>query len=537
MKISYTLTRSKRKTIAIHVHDGGVEVRAPLKMPKRNIDRFVLSKEKWIKDKLKSFNERMEQREKFSLNYGDTVMYRGKEYPIVARSGDLVGFDDELELFYMPPSLSPERIKAAVIQIYKMLAKNYLAERLLHYQPIMGVSVTDFNVTNAKKRWGSMNGKKSVNFSWRLIMADDDVIDYIVVHELAHIIEMNHSARFRAVVGSFLPDWKEREKRLKEFNNKLSVENWDVNWEAAAKEENVPLKPDSTLFRWHYADYKTILSPKNGMNLYRGCTHGCIYCDSRSDCYQMNHDFEDIEVKRNAVMILEEQMRRKRQTCVIGTGAMCDPYIHLEEELRITRHCLELIEKHGFGLAIQTKSARIKRDMDILKAINAKAKCVVQMSLTTYDEDLCRIIEPNVSTTAERVAVLEAMRDAGIPTVVWLTPILPFINDTEENLRGLLDYCIVAKVQGIICFGFGTTMRDGSREHFYKKLDEQFPGMKQKYIRVFGNSYECPSPNNAHLTQIFQEECKKHAILHKLDDVFEYIYRLDHNTGQMSLFD
>lgn len=287
----------------------------------------------------------------------------------------------------------------------------------------------------------------------------------------------------------------------------------------------------------HYADYKTILSPQNGMNIYRGCTHGCIYCDSRSACYQMKHDFEDIEVKRNAPAILEEQLKRKRKPCMIGTGAMCDPYMHIEEELQITRRCLELIDKYGFGLAIQTKSARILRDMDILKSINAKTKCVVQMTLTTYDEDLCRIIEPDVSTTAERVAVLETMRDEGSPTVVWLSPILPFINDTEENLYGILDYCVRAKVRGIICFGFGTTMREGDREYFYKKLDEHFPGMKQQYIKAFGNAYECHSPNNVRLTEIFKEECRRYDILYRPDDVFAYMHKFETKERQLSLFD
>jgi len=286
----------------------------------------------------------------------------------------------------------------------------------------------------------------------------------------------------------------------------------------------------------HYAEYKTILSPKNGMNLYRGCLHGCIYCDARSACYQMKHDFEDIEVKKNAVVILEEQLKRRRQPCMIGTGAMCDPYIPLEEELRLTRQCLELIEKYGFGLAIQTKSARILRDLDLLKAINERTKCVVQMTLTTYDEDLCRIVEPNVSTTAERFSALEVFRDAGIPTMVWLSPILPFINDTEENLRGILDYCIRAKTRGIICFGFGVTLREGDREYFYSKLDEYFPGMKQKYIRAFGSSYECSSPNNARLWRIFEEECRKHDILHKPDDVFAYLHEFEQKDNQMTLF-
>jgi len=286
----------------------------------------------------------------------------------------------------------------------------------------------------------------------------------------------------------------------------------------------------------HYADYKTILSPQNGMNIYRGCTHGCIYCDSRSVCYQIKHAFEDIEIKRDAVKILETQLIRKRKPCMIGTGSMCDPYIHLEEELQITRSCLELIERHGFGLAILTKSARILRDIDLLQAINAKAKCVVQITLTTFDEDLCRILEPNVSTTAERFSVLEVMRDAGIPTVVWLDPILPFINDTKENLSGVLHYCVRAKVCGIVCFGFGTTMREGSRDYFYSKLDEHFPGVKQKYIREYGNSYSCISPNDPELMELFKNECRKNSILYRTEDVFGYLRKLEPNPQQLSLF-
>ena len=286
----------------------------------------------------------------------------------------------------------------------------------------------------------------------------------------------------------------------------------------------------------HYANYKTILSPKNGMNLYRGCTHGCIYCDSRSVCYQMKHDFEDIEVKRDAARILESQLLRKRSRCMISTGAMTDPYIHLEEELKVTRQCLEVIEKYEFGLAILTKSNRIMRDIDILYSINAKAKCVVQMTLTTYDENLCKILEPYVSTTKERVDVLRVMQKAEIPTVVWLTPILPFINDSEENLKRILDYCIDVGVRGIVSFGFGTTMRDGSRDFFYKKLDEFFPGLKQQYIKTFGNRYECPSPNEAKLRRVFQNVCKRNGIMHKQGDVFRYMNNLAFSR-QMSLFD
>jgi len=285
----------------------------------------------------------------------------------------------------------------------------------------------------------------------------------------------------------------------------------------------------------HYADYKTILSPNNGMNIYRGCTHNCIYCDSRSLCYQISHDFEDIEVKRNAPQILEERLRKKRKPCMISTGSMCDPYIHLEEELQVMRQCLLLIEKYGFAVSILTKSARILRDLDILKAINAKTKCVVQITLTTYDEDLCRIIEPDVSTTLERFHVLEAMRDAGIPTAVWLCSILPFINDTEENLRGLMDYCAQAKVRGLSSFFFGTTMRAGSRDYFYKKLDEHFPGVKQKYIEKFGDEYTCYGDNSLELRALTKELCKEHGILYGegLSDLFKF----EPYGEQISLFE
>ena len=209
----------------------------------------------------------------------------------------------------------------------------------------------------------------------------------------------------------------------------------------------------------HYTTVKGILSAKNGMNLYRGCQHGCIYCDSRSACYHMEHDFEDVEVKENAIPLLEDALRRKRKPCMIGMGAMTDPYIPLEERLCHTRQALELALRYGFGATLITKSTRILRDIDLLKRINERTKCVIQMTMTTYDEALCRKIEPNVSTTRERFAALKTLREAGIPTVVWLCPILPFLNDTAENVNGILDYCIEAGVTGVICFGMRLTLR------------------------------------------------------------------------------
>ncbi|WP_373249779.1 SPL family radical SAM protein [Mediterraneibacter gnavus] len=289
----------------------------------------------------------------------------------------------------------------------------------------------------------------------------------------------------------------------------------------------------------HYVTSKGILSASNGMNLYRGCTHGCIYCDSRSDCYHMNHAFEDIEVKQNALELLEDALKRKRKRCMIGTGAMTDPYIPLENDLQYVRKSLSLAEKYGFGFTLITKSTQVLRDLDILKKINEKTKCVVQMTLTTYDEQLCRKLEPNVSTTKERYEALKILHQEGIPTVVWLCPILPFINDTEENLRGILNYCVEAKVYGIINFGMGLTLREGNREYFYKQLDRLFPGLKGKYIAYYGNQYILPSPNENRLLKIFNQTCDKYHIVHDNDKVFEYLrtYEEKDKCEQLSLFD
>ena len=225
----------------------------------------------------------------------------------------------------------------------------------------------------------------------------------------------------------------------------------------------------------HYKEVKSILSPKNGMNLYRGCTHGCIYCDSRSKCYQMDHDFEDVEIKQNAPELLEKALKSKRRRCMIGTGSMCDPYLPLEKQEELTRRCLELIERYGFGVSLLTKSDLILRDLDLMKSIQAKTKCVVQITLTTFDEALCRILEPNVCTTQRRVEVLKILQMEGIPTVVWFCPILPFLNDTEENMRGILEACFSAGVKGILCFGAGVTLRGRRPGIFLPKTRRAFP--------------------------------------------------------------
>ncbi len=289
----------------------------------------------------------------------------------------------------------------------------------------------------------------------------------------------------------------------------------------------------------HFVEAKGILNGTGGhfgMNIYRGCTHGCIYCDSRSKCYQFTHSFEDIEVKQNAPELLEKALRNAKPA-MIGTGAMSDPYMHCEESLHLTRKCLELILKYGFGAAIQTKADRILQDIDLLDEINRNTKCVVQMTLTTWDDDLCAILEPNVCNTKRRIEVLKQLRDRGIPTIVWLTPILPFINDTEENVEAILRACADAGVKGIIDFGMGLTLREGDREYYYSALDKYFPGMKQRYIRHYGNAYELPSPDSRKLTALLRSICEEKGMMYKPEECFEYMNTLPDKNKQMSIFD
>lgn len=288
----------------------------------------------------------------------------------------------------------------------------------------------------------------------------------------------------------------------------------------------------------HDVTAKSILSAQNGINVYRGCTHGCIYCDSRSTCYQMDHAFEDVAVKVNAPELLEDALRRRRRRCMIGTGAMCDPYLPLEKERQITRRCLEIIDRHGFGAAILTKSDLILRDLSLLQSINAKARVVVCTTLTTFDESLCRVVEPNVCSTRRRLEMLRTMHEAGLTVGVWLCPILPFLNDTEENLRGILSGCFQAGVRVIVNFGMGVTLRDGDRQYFYQKLDQHFPGMKQRYIQTFGNRYSCPSLRESSLSRILREECRARGVICGTENALEYIMRFEDPAAgeQLSLF-
>ncbi len=287
----------------------------------------------------------------------------------------------------------------------------------------------------------------------------------------------------------------------------------------------------------HFVQAKSLLTRYNGMNIYRGCSHGCIYCDSRSECYQMKHQFEDIEVKENAPALLENILRTKRRKIMISTGSMSDPYQHCEEQLLLTRKCLELIDRYEYGASVITKSDLVTRDIDLFDSINRKSKSVLQMSLTVADDRLSKLIEPGVCTTSRRYEVLKSFQERNIPTVVWMTPLLPFLTDTEENIRTILDYCIDAGVKGIVCFNIGLTLRQGDREYFYQALDKHFPGLSRDYQKRYGNAYEVNSPDNARLMRLFHTTCERYGIIYTPDECFRYIALMPQRDDQLSLFD
>ena len=286
----------------------------------------------------------------------------------------------------------------------------------------------------------------------------------------------------------------------------------------------------------HFVSAKSILSSTHGMNIYRGCSHGCIYCDSRSSCYNMNHNFEDIEVKRNAPQLLENALKSKRKKCMISTGSMSDPYLHVEETLQLTRQCLEVIERYGFGVCLLTKSTRILRDLDLLVKIHKNARCVVQMTLTTYDNSLSKILEPHVSTTQERIEALKILKQHGIPTVVWLCPVLPWINDTHENIHSILESCKEAHVDAILCFGMGLTLREGNREYFYQALEHHFPLLKEKYQKTYGTAYELQSKHHQELMHYCRQFCDDAGILFGVEEIFAFLNEFPVHSEQLSLF-
>lgn len=269
------------------------------------------------------------------------------------------------------------------------------------------------------------------------------------------------------------------------------------------------------------------------MNIYKGCSHGCIYCDSRSECYQIDN-FDEVRAKEKALQIIEQELRGKRKTGVVGTGAMSDPYNPCEKKYELTRGALKLINRYGFGISILTKSRLITRDIDLLEEIRAYSPVCAKLTITTFDDTLCKKIEPNVAVSSERFEAVRQLSQAGIFTGILMTPVLPFINDTEENISNIVEAACENGAK-FIYPGFGVTLRQNQRDYYYSKLDKLFPGIKQRYINTFGDSYQCSSPNAARLWQVFSDLCYKHHIIYKMPEIIS-AYKISRKNTQISLF-
>lgn len=270
------------------------------------------------------------------------------------------------------------------------------------------------------------------------------------------------------------------------------------------------------------------------MNIYKGCNHGCIYCDSRSECYRIDN-FDRVRAKDNTIALIEKELKRKRKTGIIGTGSMSDPYNPFEKNYKLTRKALELINAHGFGISVATKSDLIVRDIDILKKIANNSPVIIKITITTADDGLCKMIEPNVAVSSKRFEVIKQLSDNNIFTGILMMPVLPFIEDNKENIKDIIHLAYQNGAK-FIYPAFGMTLRGNQRAWYYKKLDENFPSIKQKYIRKYGDYYECRSENSKLLSEIFSSECRKLGILYQMKDIIKE-YKSKYNNQQLTLFD
>jgi len=279
--------------------------------------------------------------------------------------------------------------------------------------------------------------------------------------------------------------------------------------------------------KWFGHDYN--------MNLYRGCCHGCIYCDSRSDCYRVG-DFDRVRAKENALTIIRDELRRKVKTGVVGSGAMSDPYNPFEKELELSRHALELMDAFGFGSSTATKSDLIVRDIDVLSSIREHSPVLCKLTITAIEDEMSRKVEPGAPVSSRRFAALEALSSAGIFAGILLMPVLPFLEDTEANVLGIVRR---AKDCGarFIYPAFGMTMRNGQREHYLEQLERIFPGegLREQYRKKYGSCYQCTSPRARALWDKFSRECGQLGILYRMDDII-HAYKRGYEYTQLRLF-
>lgn len=288
---------------------------------------------------------------------------------------------------------------------------------------------------------------------------------------------------------------------------------------------------------------KTILArPKDdswfgndyNMNLYRGCCHGCIYCDSRSDCYGVE-DFDRVRLKRNALQILEGELQKKRKKGVVGVGAMSDPYNPFEKEMKATRGALKLLDEYGFGAALDTKGTLVLRDIDLIERISQKSCVNIKVTITTADDSLSKLIEPYAPASSERFRAIRELSRAGIFAGVLFTPLLPYITDTEENVTTMVRLAYENGARFIFPM-FGVTLRQNQRDYYYKKLDEHFPGISRKYRSVYRSNYYCGSPQTKKLRNLFQDECRKYGLAFQMRDIIAAYKKTEPRVEQLSLF-
>lgn len=277
---------------------------------------------------------------------------------------------------------------------------------------------------------------------------------------------------------------------------------------------------------WYGVDYN--------MNLYRGCSHGCIYCDSRSDCYHIEN-FDIVKGKENMLTILENELCKKRLKGVVGIGAMSDTYNPMEIKYKQTRGALQLISKYNFGVSIDTKSDLILRDMDLLKEINSKNSVIIKFTITTPNDKLSKIIEPNVCASSKRLEAINTLNDNGIFAGIMMNPVLPFITDKEEDIKKLVRIASEYGAKFIHTY-MGMTLRENQRAYYFEKLDEKFPGIKDKYIKTFGDKYNCLVPNCKNLYKVFTNECNKYGILYKMNEIIKAYKKESVNNEQITLF-
>lgn len=282
-----------------------------------------------------------------------------------------------------------------------------------------------------------------------------------------------------------------------------------------------------------YSEGNSWFGSNYNMNIYRGCDHGCIYCDSRSECYGVEN-FDVVRAKENTLLLLEKELKSKRKKGIVATGAMSDPYNPFEAEYKLTRGALELINKYGFGASVLTKSDLMVRDIDILSRIKKHSPVMAKFTITTYDDELCKKIEPNVSEASKRFKALGKLSKADIFTGIHMWPILPFINDTEENIK-LIIKAAAENGANFVSPYFGVTLRQNQRLYYYQQLDRVLPGVKQKYINTYGDQYECNSIYEKGLWSIFKAECKKYGLLYKMSDIRETL-KSKYENRQISLF-